>query len=229
MRITDLFTRRRGGSQDLGERRMVDVDTRRRESVTHLLRPDSLSASALTSATRAVQPLVDAETVKAAILALGGTGALDEFVPDTFDGVISAWLAVWDAHVDEHLNQQVLTSLRLAGQELENVVACLAMVRALRVERAELDQEVGNWRGVLRGEITTLPFPITPAPAEADADLDELLSGALLAGWGRDALDRAPAGADDAHATTPLVPVPRHLPHSDFATGDFTTTREEHA
>lgn len=229
MRITDLprlFARRGAGSQDLGERRMVDVDTRRRESVTHVLRPDSLSASALASGTRAVEPVLDAETVKAAIRALHASGALDEFVPDTFDGVISAWLAVWDSHVDEHLNQQVLTSLRLAGQELENVTACLALVRALRAELDDLDQEVGNWRGVLRGEITSLPFPAASASAPANEALDDdLLSGALLGTWGREALDREPIGADDTDSATPLLPVPRQLSHPDFV----TTTRVEHA
>lgn len=234
MRVPDLFARRRPRSQDLGERRMVDVDTRRRESVTHVLRPDSLSASALASGTRPVEPVLDAESVQAAILALHGSGALDEFVPDTFDGTIAARLAVWDNHVDEHLHQQVLTSLRLAGQELENLTACLALVRALRVELADLDHEVGSWRGVLRGEITTLPFPAAPAPARTDADLDDLLAGALLGRWGRAALDRTPAVADDTAPAATLLPVPRHLPHSDVdvtdaVSPDFTTTREEHA
>ena len=224
MRIPSLFPRRRGGSQDLGERHLADVDTRRRESVTHVLRPDSLSATGLASATRAVEPVVDAETVKAAIRALHGSGALDEFVPDTLDGDISAWLAVWDNHADEHLNQQVLTSLRLAGQELENVTACLARVRALRIELADLDHEVDSWRGVLRGAIAQLPFPTASAPAP-DEDLDELLSGALLGTWGSEALARRHADADAPDPATPLLPVPRHLPHPDFV----TTTREEHA
>jgi hypothetical protein len=237
MRIPDLVTRMFGGGRtggkDLGERRMVDVDTRRRDAVTQVLRPDSLSAAALASGTREVDPVADADTVRAAIIALHGSGALDEFVPDTVDGLIAGWLAVWDGHVDEHLNQQVLTSLRLAGQELENVTACLATVRALRVELADVDHEVGNWRGVLRGEITALPFPVRPAPAEEDADLADLLGGALLAGWGREALDRTPDVADDTSPATPLLPVPRHLPHPDVlpdAHPDLVvTTREEHA
>lgn len=237
MRIRDffarMFDRRSAVEQDLGERRMVDVDTRRRESVTHVLRPDSLSASALASGTRAVDPVRDAETVKAAIIALHGSGALDEFVPDTLDGTIAAWLEVWNSRVDENLQQQVLTSLRLAGQELENVTACLATVRSLRVELADLDQEVGNWRGVLRGEITTLPFPAGTASTEADADLDELLAAALLGGWGRQALDPTPDVVDDTASATPLLPVPRHLPrpdeHRDAHPESVITTREEHA
>lgn len=231
MRIIDFFTRDRGASQDLGERRMVDVDTRRRESVTHVLRPDSLSAVPLASATRAAEPALDSETVRAMILALDGSGALDEFVPDTADGVISAWLAVWDGRVDEQVTQQVLTSLRLAGQELENVAACLALVRSLRIELADLDTEVRNWRGVLRGEITVLPFPPADVTTGADDDLEALLSGALLGDWGRAALDRTPADTDEAGGTTTqLVPVPRHQTHPDHDPDDITTTtREEHA
>lgn len=225
MSIRNLFGHGRGGSHDVGERHLADVDTRRREAVTHVLRPDSLSASPLASATRAPEPGLDAETVKAMILALDSAGALDEFVPDTADGVISAWLTVWNGRVDEQVTQQVLTSLRLAAQELENLAACLSLVRALRAELADLDHEVGNWRGVLRGEITVLPFPPADVATGAEDDLEALLSGGLLGDWGREGLDRTPAGSGGS--TTQLVPVPRHQTHLD---PEITaTTREEHA
>ena len=226
MKIPNVFSRKRTPVLDTAPRRLDDVDTQRREAVTHLLRPDSLSPRSLPSGARDADATRDADSVMLAISRLGSAGGIDEFVPDTLDGVIDAWRAQWDSRVDELLPEQVLTSMRLAGQELENLTACAARVQALRATVTELDVEINNWRGVLRGEITHLPFPQTSrASSPTEVDLSGLLADATLGAAGRAAYGQATGVGIDAlpHIGNAATGLPaRQVPsmHTDIDPGN---------
>lgn len=203
----------RNATPDTGPRRLVDIDTERREWVTHLVRPDSLSPLDLPSAARSADTSMDANAVILSISRLANAGGIDEFVPDTLDGVIDAWRAQWDSRVDELFPGQVLTSLRLAGQELENVTACAARVQDLRDTVTTLDVEINNWRGVLRGHITHLPFPEAARvnPVE-QVDLPALMAGATLGDQGRaacgeDSPQQIAAASKDSAGTPQVLPM----------------------
>ena len=187
MRICNPFRARSETAIDTGPRRLSDVDTHRRDSVTHLLRPDSLSPRDLPSWARDGDPIRGANSVLVSIDRLARAGSLDEYVADTLDGNIDAWQAQWDTRADELLPDQVLTALRLGGQELENLTACMARVRELRATVAELDGEIANWRAVLRGEITHLPFPAPDTTERALETIEPvtLPGGATLGDLGR--------------------------------------------
>lgn len=170
---------------DTAPRRLADVDTGKRAAVTHLLRPDALSPRGLPSGAREVDTARDADAVVIAVERLGRAGGIDEFVPDVLDGSIQGWLAQADNRVDELLPEQFVTSLRLAGQEVENLTACAAHVQDLRATVVALDVEILNWEGVLRGEIEHLPFPQVPGVASPlGVDLEGLLAGATLTAMG---------------------------------------------
>lgn len=89
------------------------------------------------------------------------------------------------------------------------MTACAAKVQDLRGTIAAIDVEINNWRGVIRGDITHLPFPdaarVTPLE---QVDLTALLAGATLGDQGRAAYGEGSPQQIEASSTgsgTPQV------------------------